>query len=58
MKFSDIVNQAKALLQQKGRITYGALKREFDFDDDALADLKDELIEGEQIPLGISKLSY
>ena len=49
MKFSEIVEHASALLQRKGRITYGALKREFDLDDDALADLKDELIEGEQI---------
>ncbi|MBI3799273.1 MAG: hypothetical protein HY268_20200 [Deltaproteobacteria bacterium] len=49
MKFSEIVTQASALLQRKGRITYRALQREFNLDEAALADLKDELIEGEQI---------
>ena len=49
MKFSDIVRQAVVLLQEKGRITHGALKREFDLDDDAYEDLKEELIEGEQV---------
>ncbi len=32
------------LLQEKGRITYRTLKREFDLADDALEDLKDELL--------------
>ena len=49
MKFSDIVEQASALLQRKGRITYRALQREFALDEAALADLRDELIAGEQI---------
>ncbi|HEV8718560.1 MAG TPA: adenylate/guanylate cyclase domain-containing protein [Candidatus Binatia bacterium] len=49
MKFSEIVAQASALLQRKGRITYRALQREFTLDEAALADLKDELIEGEQV---------
>ena len=40
MKFSDIIDQASALLQRKGRITNGALKREFDLDDAAFEDLK------------------
>ena len=44
MKFSEIIDQASALLQDSGRITYRALKREFDLDDDALEDLKAELI--------------
>ena len=30
MRFSEVVNQARALLHSKGRITYRALKREFD----------------------------
>ncbi len=30
MKFSEIIDQASALLQRKGRITYRSLKREFD----------------------------
>ncbi|HXG22487.1 MAG TPA: adenylate/guanylate cyclase domain-containing protein [Methylomirabilota bacterium] len=49
MKFSEVVEQARALLQRKGRITYRALQREFALDDQALEDLKDELIDAEQV---------
>ena len=36
MKFTDIIEQSRALLQRTGRITYRVLKREFALDDDAL----------------------
>jgi hypothetical protein len=49
MKFSEVIEQASALLQRKGRITYRALKREFHLDDDALEDLKFELITGQEL---------
>ena len=49
MKFSDIIEQAKALLQRQGRITYRSLKREFDLEDEALEDLKFELIDGQEL---------
>ena len=49
MKFSDIVNQASTLLESAGRITYRALKREFDLDDEALEDLREELIIARQV---------
>ena len=49
MKFSDIIDQAKALLQRQGRLTYRSLKREFDLEDEALEDLKFELIEGQEL---------
>ncbi len=49
MKFSEIIDQASDLLQRKGRMSYRALKREFDLDDDALEDLKEELIEARRI---------
>src|SRR5712692_3053222 len=49
MKFSEIIEQASTLLRRKGRITYRALQREFDLDDKALEDLKDELIDAEQV---------
>lgn len=49
MKFSDIVDAAKALLQKKGRITHGALAREFALDADALQDLVDELVLAERV---------
>ena len=45
MKFSEIVKQASALLKDKGQVSYRMLKREFDLDDEALEDLKAELIE-------------
>src|SRR5262245_39335909 len=45
MKFSEIVKQATALLQEKGQVSYRMLKREFALDEDALDDLKAELIE-------------
>ncbi len=51
MKFSEVVNQASALLHSKSRITYHALKREFDLDDAALENLKEELIEAERVAI-------
>src|SRR5690349_8428938 len=49
MKFSEVVKQAVTLLQESQRITYRALKREFDLDDEALEDLKSELIDGRRV---------
>src|SRR5262245_56740471 len=49
MKFSEVVEQASALLQRRGRLTYRTLKREFDLDEAALEDLKFELIEGQEL---------
>jgi class 3 adenylate cyclase len=45
MKFSEIVEQTLTLLQRQGRVSYRALKREFDLDDEYLEDLKAEIIE-------------
>jgi class 3 adenylate cyclase/predicted ATPase len=49
MRFSDIIEQTKALLRRQGRITYRSLKREFDLEDEALEDLKFELIDGQEL---------
>ena len=49
MDFEETLDQAIAMLQRRGRLTYGALKRQFQLDDDYLADLKDELIDGQQV---------
>jgi class 3 adenylate cyclase len=49
MKFSELIDQAKALLQRQGRLTYRSLKREFDLDEEELEDLKFELIEGQRL---------
>jgi len=43
--FSEIVDRAGELLQRKGRISYRALRREFELEDDALDDLTKELVE-------------
>ena len=40
MTFEEIIDQAIALLQHRGRLTYRALKRQFNIDDDYLEDLK------------------
>lgn len=45
MAFYDSVNQVVALLQRRGRVSYRALKRQFDLDDAHLDDLKFEPIE-------------
>ena len=55
MQFSEVVNQASALLPSKGSIAYGALKREFDLDDEALEDLKEDLIEAARTGEGNSR---
>jgi hypothetical protein len=44
MTFEEIVDQALAMLHRRGRVAYRTLKRQFSLDDDALADLKDELL--------------
>ena len=49
MKFSEIVHQAVALLEADERVSYRALKREFELDDQTLEDLKEELIEARRI---------
>jgi predicted ATPase/class 3 adenylate cyclase len=49
MDFLDVVDQVVALLHSRGRITYRALKRQFHLDDDALEDLKAEIITGQQL---------
>ena len=49
VKFSEIIDQAIDLLQRKRRISYGAVKREFALDDEALEDLKTELIDAQRL---------
>ena len=48
MDFVEVIEQAKALLQSKKRLTYRTLKRQFALDDEALEDLKFELIKGQR----------
>src|SRR2546427_9375763 len=49
MTFEEILDLAIAMLQRRGRLTYGTLKRQFQLDDAALEDLKNELIEGQRL---------
>src|SRR5262249_31975488 len=51
MEFYEILDQILALLQRHGRVTYGALKRQFQLDDAYLEDLKAEIIEARQLAL-------
>ena len=44
MKFSALVKEAREWLQREGRVSYRALRREFELDDDALEELKEELL--------------
>jgi hypothetical protein len=44
MAFEEILDHAMAMLQRRGRVTYRTLQRQFQLDDAALDDLKDELL--------------
>src|SRR5215475_3721173 len=47
MTFEEILDQATAMLQRRGRVPYRTLKRQFQLDDQALEDLKVELIKAQ-----------
>src|SRR5215510_6165208 len=49
MTFEEILDQAMAMLQRRGRLTYSTLKRQFQLDDAALEDVKNELIYGQRL---------
>jgi class 3 adenylate cyclase len=49
MDFYAVLDQVVDLLRRRGRVTYGALKRQFQLDDAYLNDLKNELIEGQRL---------
>ena len=44
MTFEEILDQAIAMLQRRGRMTYRTLQRQFALDDEAFTDLKDEML--------------
>ena len=43
MNFYEVLDQVLALLRSRGRVTYGALKRQFNLDDAFLDDLKADI---------------
>jgi class 3 adenylate cyclase/tetratricopeptide (TPR) repeat protein len=51
MTFEEILDHAMAMLQRRGRVTYRTLKRQFQLDDDALEDLKAELIKAQRLAM-------
>jgi len=51
MTFEEILDQAIAMLQRRGRLTHRTLKRQFDLDDAALDDLREELVHGQRLAI-------
>jgi hypothetical protein len=49
MTFDEILDQVLEMLQRRGRVSYRALKRQFDLDDAYLKDLKAEIISVHQL---------
>jgi hypothetical protein len=49
MTFEEILDQVMAMLQRRGRLTYGTVKRQFQLDDAALEDLQNEFIYGQRL---------
>ena len=42
MDIFEVLGQVRELLQQKRRVTYGILKRQFALDDESLEDLEEK----------------
>jgi class 3 adenylate cyclase len=49
MTFDEILTQVLDLLRREGRVSYRAIKRRFDLDDDDLEDLKAEIIQAKKL---------
>jgi class 3 adenylate cyclase/tetratricopeptide (TPR) repeat protein len=49
MTFEQLLDEAIAVLQRRGRVTYRALKRQLEVDDEMLADIAQELIRGQRL---------
>src|SRR5262245_66523307 len=49
MTFEEVLDQAMAMLQRRGRLTYRTLKLHFQLDEEYLEALKDELIYGQRL---------
>src|SRR5437879_7426454 len=46
-----VVDQVSVLLRQRGRVAYRTLKRQFQLDDEAIEDLKIELIDSQRVAI-------
>jgi class 3 adenylate cyclase len=51
MDFYEVLDQVVDLLKQRGRVTYRALKRQFNIDDEFIENLKAELIQAQRLAI-------
>ena len=51
MTFDEVLEHAIDMLQRRGRVTYRALKRQFELDDEFLEDIKEQLIEAQELAI-------
>src|SRR5215471_979455 len=51
MTFEEILDQATAMLQRRGRVSYRTLRLQFHLDDEQLAALREELIDIQEVAL-------
>ena len=49
MDFDEVLDKVAELLQREQRVSYRALKRRFDLDDEYIEDLKAELIDAKEL---------
>ena len=49
MNLLEIITQVRAFLEENGRISYRMLQRQFALDEEALEDIKEELIDVQQV---------
>src|SRR5262249_59272898 len=49
MDLYEVIDRVASLLQQRGRLTYRTLKLQFELNDEQLAALTEELIDGQQV---------
>ena len=51
MTFDEVLDRVLEMLQRRGRVSYRALKRQFDLDDAYLEDLKAEIVDVHQVAM-------
>ncbi len=51
MSFIEVIDQVVALLRHRGRLSYRVLKREFGLDDEQFEEVKEDLIEVQELAI-------
>jgi class 3 adenylate cyclase len=49
MNLLEVISQVRSFLEQNGRVSYRVLRRQFELDDETLEELKEELIDVQQV---------